>query len=68
MPLYSSTSYPEALRLGVSDAQGFFDSKAYTDHRKSREAELKLQAALIARMDVMIRAIGALSNALAKKG
>ena len=51
-----------------SDAGDFFDGKAYADWRKSREQELKLQAAIGDRLNGVIRACGSIVKTVASLG
>jgi hypothetical protein len=50
-----------------SDIRTIFESKAYQDWKKSREAKNKLYLAICDRLDNIIRAIGSLGNVLAKR-
>lgn len=58
------TEYSKALRMQRSNVQGIFESKAYADWKKSREANQKIDIAVIDRLDVVIKAIGNLGKAL----
>ena len=51
--LYSPTSLADVKRIPISEAEEFFKSKAFQDFQKGREAELKLQLALINRLDAI---------------
>ncbi|MFM0432379.1 hypothetical protein PQQ75_25435 [Paraburkholderia aspalathi] len=57
LALYSPTSLTEAKRTPVSEAEAFFASKAFQDFQKGREAELKLQLALVNRLDAIHKAL-----------
>ena len=65
LSLYSSTSLNEALKLPVSLATLFFESKAFSDWRKARESEAKTQAAIVNRLNIVITAIGGVVKAVA---
>lgn len=54
------------MRMDVSEVHAFFKSSAFDGWRKNREAEQKIQGALIGRMDGVIRAIGFLGQALSR--
>ena len=63
--LYSNTSLRDALELEIEFAQQFFDSKSFQDRRKNSESELKIQVAVLDRLDGVIKAIGGLGKAMA---
>jgi len=65
--LYSSTSLPAALTMTASDAKRFCDSKAFADWRGAREAESKVQAAIVDRLNGVIRAVGSLSKSMSRR-
>lgn len=65
--LYGNTSYTEASRLPTSDIEAFFNSKAFADWRRGREAENKLQAAIVERLNEVIRGTGIVAKTVAKK-
>ncbi len=44
-----------------------FDSKAYGEWKKSRDANQKIDLAVIDRLDVLIKSIGGLGKLLAKR-
>jgi hypothetical protein len=60
--LYSATSINAALDLPVSIAAKIFESKAFEDWKKSRESEAKTQAAIVGRLNEVIRGIGILAK------
>lgn len=62
LSLYSSTSLNDAMRLSVSAAQHFFESKSFSDWKKNRESEMKLSTAVIDRLNTVIKAIGVLAK------
>ena len=65
LSLYSSTSLNEALELPVSMAALFFECKAFSDWKKSREYELKIQASMVGRLNMVISAIGIVAKTIA---
>lgn len=67
LSLYSHTSLPEALTLPVSIAKKFFDGKPFEDWKKGRESELKTQAAIVNRLNDVIRACGIISKTIARQ-
>lgn len=62
--LYTATSLPDALSLPVSYGESFFDCKAFGDWKKSRDAEAKNQAAIVDRLNTVIRAVGNVAKAM----
>jgi hypothetical protein len=54
--------------MPASVAREFFDGKAFADWRKNREQELKLQAAIVDRLNGVIRACGHVAKAVASLG
>lgn len=50
-----------------SDAKRFCDSKAFADWRGAREAESKVQAAVVDRLNGVIRAVGALAKSMRRQ-
>lgn len=68
LALYSSTSLPEALRMTQSEADAFFEGKAFADWRKGEEQKLKLQAAVNDRLNSVIRSCGGIIKTVASLG
>ena len=64
LALYSSTGLWQAYEMQPSDAREFFESAAFSDWKKAKEAEMKLQVAGINRLNDVIRAIGSLGKSL----
>jgi hypothetical protein len=58
LSLHSSTSFNDALALPVSAASRFFESKTFADRQKERESEMKIHAAIVGRLNEVIRALG----------
>lgn len=65
--LYSNTSLPEAFGLPVSAVEAFFESKAFEEWKKARESEVKMQAAIVDRLNGVIRASGVLAKILGRR-
>jgi hypothetical protein len=66
LSLYFSTSLADAMRMRPSTVEKFFKSKAFKDWEKAREAELKTQVAIVARLNEVIRACGVVAKTIAK--
>lgn len=58
LTLYGGATLAQAAETPLSDAQEFFQSREFTNAMKEREAQFKLQAAIIQRLDVLIKAQG----------
>lgn len=56
LTLYSSTSLAEAMQMQPSVVRKFFEGKPFNDWKKGRESELKMQAAIVNRLNDVIRA------------
>lgn len=54
------------MRMGISDARDFLESKAFDTWVKNRELEQKVQLALVGRLDGVIKAIGGLGKAISR--
>lgn len=54
--------------MTTSEAQAFFDGKSYTDWRKGRDSEIKLQVGIAERLNGVIRACGAIVKTVASLG
>ena len=67
LSMYSSTSLNDALELPVSMAEQFFSSKSFSDWKKLRESELKIQVSVINRLNDVIRAVGIVAKTVAGK-
>lgn len=48
-------------------AEQFFESKSFSDWKKSRESELKAQVSVINRLNDVIRAVGIVAKTVAGK-
>lgn len=49
----------------MSYARAYFDHPAFKEHRKAKDAEQRLEVAVIERLNNIVRAIGQLGKALA---
>jgi len=54
----------EAFSLPVSTTQRFFDGKAFSDWKKSREIELKTHGAIIERLNGITKGINILAKVM----
>lgn len=52
--------------MTVSTASAFLSSKTFDDWKKGREAEMKMQAAMIDRLNGVIRACNLVAKTVAK--
>ena len=66
LSLYANTPLPAALDMPVSVARKFFDGKTFEDWRKGREADAKMQAAIVNRLNDVIRACGIVAKTVAR--
>lgn len=53
--------------LPASMVQQFFDSKSFDDWKTTRESELKIQSAVIDRLNSVIQACGIVAKTIARK-
>lgn len=60
LSLYANTPLHQALATPQSVASMFFESKAYKDFMKGKEAENKMQAEIIGRLNTVVKAINVL--------
>lgn len=66
LALHSSTSLPEALSLPQSTVQRFLEGTPFKGYRREREADLKVQVAVVNRLNDVIRACGVIAKTIAK--
>lgn len=64
MDLHGGTPYAQALSLPMSLVRVYFESSAWKLQGQSREAQAKLDAAVIGRLDNVVKAIGHLGKAI----
>ena len=64
--LYSSTPLDAALRMPASVIKDFFESKAFEDWKKNREAEGRMQSAIVDRLNEIIRGCGIIAKTVAR--
>jgi hypothetical protein len=48
----------QAMAMTESDATEFFNGKSFKDWQKGREAEMKMQSAIVNRLNEVIRGLG----------
>ena len=68
LALYAHTPLADALAMPVGTARKFFEGKAFDDWKKARDAELKTQAAVVDRLNNVIRACGLVAKTVARFG
>lgn len=66
LTLYSSTSLADAMQMQPSTVRKFFEGKPFDDWKKGRESELKTQAAIVNRLNGVIRACGIVAKTIAR--
>jgi len=66
LTLYSSTSLADAMQMQPSTVMKFFEGKPFDDWKKGRESELKTQAAIVNRLNDVIRACGIVAKTIAR--
>lgn len=66
LTLYSNTSLKDALAMTVSTGKIFLESTVFDDWKKTREAEMKVQAAVIDRLNGVIRGCNLVAKMVAK--
>lgn len=66
LSLYGCTPLPAALDMPASVARKFFEGKTFEDWRKGRENDAKTQAAIVSRLNDMIRACGIVAKTVAR--
>jgi len=64
--LHFGVSYSNAQAMRSSDVRSIFESRAYSDWKKSQEAQHKVDAAIIDRIDNATKAIVNLGKAIAR--
>lgn len=65
--LHFQRSYDEATRMRRSEVREIFESSTFREWKKGREAEQKIDLAVINRLDVVIKALGQLGKALVSR-
>lgn len=58
--------YGQAKTMRSSDVRSIFQSKAFGDWKKNREASQKVDLAVIDRLDAVIKSIGNLSKVMSR--
>ena len=67
MALYGNTDYPRGMKLTASVVSDFFKSKSFQDWRKVEESRMKVQTAIVERLNEVIRGTGIVARTVAKK-
>lgn len=68
LALYSPTSLNQSLAMQPSMVRRFFEGKPFDEWKKGRESELKTQAAIVNRLNDVIRAVGVVAKTIGKRG
>lgn len=66
LAIYSHTSLVDAMAIPASTARKFFEGKPFEDWKRGRESELKTQAAVVNRLNDVIRACGIVAKTIAR--
>lgn len=66
LSLYACTPLPDALGMQPSVARQFFEGKPFENWHKGRESELKMQAAIVNRLNDVIRACGIVAKTISR--
>ncbi|ALK30844.1 hypothetical protein [Burkholderia plantarii] len=66
LTLYSATSLNDAMAMPPSVVRAFFGGKPFEIWKQAREAEQKTQAAIVSRLNDVIRATGVVAKLMAK--
>ena len=66
LSLYASTPLPAALDTPASVARKLFEGKPFENWRKGQEADAKTQAAIVGRLNDVIRACGIVAKTVAQ--
>jgi len=64
LTLYANTPITDAMAMTPSMAKAFFDGKPFSDWKRGREADAKLQAAIVNRLNEVIRGLGVVAKAV----
>lgn len=63
--LYANTPLPDALSMTTSVAQAFFEGKPFNGWKQARDSGIKTQAAIVNRLNEVIRGLGEVAKAAA---
>ncbi|PIQ55374.1 MAG: hypothetical protein COW02_03450 [Comamonadaceae bacterium CG12_big_fil_rev_8_21_14_0_65_59_15] len=66
LSLYANTPLPAALDMQSSVARQFFEGKPFENWRKGRESDLKMQSAIVNRLNDVIRACGIVAKTVSR--
>jgi hypothetical protein len=61
------TDFDKALQMCRSDIKQIFESKQFSDWKRSREAQGKMDLAICDRLDNVVRAIGNLGKVIVER-
>lgn len=67
LSLYTATPYTEALNLPPSQVREFFESQAFKDWKKSEESRIKINVAVVNRLNEVIRGLDILAKGLRRR-
>ncbi len=62
--IHTSTSITDAMKMPVSLAVKVLESKSFDNYKRSRESEIKTQAAIVGRLNEVIRGLSNLSKSI----
>ncbi|PTQ86861.1 hypothetical protein [Nitrosomonas ureae] len=65
LSIYSHTSFAEALSMPCSVVNKFFNGKPFEDWKKGKESEMKIQIAIVNRLNSVISACGVVAKTIA---
>ena len=65
MDLHCGTAFPLAMDLPMSYARAYFDHPVFAQHSKARDAQQRLDVAVVERLDGVRKAIFAMGKAMA---
>lgn len=66
LSLYTATSLNAALELPVSFAHNAIDSKPFDNWKQGKESEMKVQSAIVGRLNEIIRALGVVAKTVVR--
>ena len=66
--LHFNANPADVLRVCPSDARALLDSKVLANWKEHQEARVKIDVAVIDRLNTVIRALGMVAKTIARKG
>lgn len=63
LALFCNQPLDVAGRVTQSDARNFFDSQSFANWKKAREHQHKVDAAMLSRLDALIKGLSAIGKA-----